>query len=390
MYVLDYHSVEAQNQRRAAWSFRAKEELIDRPNAYFCTFTYKEELLHKAEYDRENLDNYKKRGVANFATVDKNDASLLIKYIQDYLAEHYGKKTTKIYKKVVNGKEYINKVKVYTYKPLVRYYFTAEYGDAFNRPHYHALLYFPHEFDKKPLQEVKRILQNIWQYGRVDVQKVNRAAIAYVGKHCIKDCQGNLYQRKNAPIFAKMSRYRGGIGIGFYLRNKDKYKSYSECRNVLNGSYSFSMPAWYKRKFNNNENLTDDEFLKIRDKMNVSHFNSYKNFLSTNGYFQLVKDIEKIQVVKGFNDFSVAFAYYADVNCKSELREKFLPQTFRYYDSDKQKFCYKLVDNVYKQFKQSCFSDEMKKRKEHSKKVFTKCIRKIKSVLKHSETYQLI
>lgn len=84
-------------------------------------------------------------------------------------------------------------------------------GDLTNRPHYHMLLFVPFPLNNV---DMKGILQGCWPNGAVDIgENFSDACTNYIAKHQVKDCLGSQFQNKVSPIFKRVSRYKGGIGV---------------------------------------------------------------------------------------------------------------------------------------------------------------------------------
>lgn len=227
--------------KRQSWCFRLFQELKGRPTAFFATFTYNEENVPNRLYDTKHLSRYH---TENFNVLSKEHASQLILDLQTNL------------RRLTHSK-----------KSLVRYYLIGEYGDkcdithGTNRPHYHALLYFPKGVSK---ELAKTIINNSWNYGFIDIDNVTFADINYVAKHQFKECKGNDYQRKFAPIFAKMSRFKGGLGSCYLpFLQRLKPSRLTKLYVLLNG-FKIAVPQFYRKKLFP-EKMTDEEnfeFLK--------------------------------------------------------------------------------------------------------------------------------
>lgn len=121
----------------------------------------------------------------------------------------------------------------------IRYYHCGEYGDKFDRPHSHLVLFncdFP---DKQLLQQRQGqslfysvTLEKLWPYGFSSIGEVSFESAAYVAGYCIKKITGELaddhYLRYDdngvawwlEPEYSTMSR-RPGIGKHWY----DLYKN---------------------------------------------------------------------------------------------------------------------------------------------------------------------
>lgn len=123
----------------------------------------------------------------------------------------------------------------------VRYYACGEYGDKYQRPHYHAILFGVDFGDKlvySPPDEngegglyTSRVLDGLWTHGQCIIGVVNFKTCSYVARYCMKKVDGNKRKAghylvytsdgvvsERLPEFAVMSR-RPGIGAPWY----DKY-----------------------------------------------------------------------------------------------------------------------------------------------------------------------
>lgn len=252
-------------QKRTAWVFRMVQELKINPNCAFVTFTYNDDNI---KYLRKRFDRYKfkkwyKLLGKNFesATLDKQDSTDLIKACQHKIKQMFGKRA------------------------LVRYYITGEYGDTTDRPHFHGVFWFPGKVD------YDEFFKSVWQYGNIDIQEVTPANINYISKHQMKDCKGNLYQQKFAPIFSTMTRYNGGLGSSF-LADENIYNFYSESREnkyVILNNYKIPLPQFYRKKLY--DKMTPQEWEKLL-KTQTEKLSSYKNL---GAYFSDLKrqNVEK-------------------------------------------------------------------------------------------------
>lgn len=112
----------------------------------------------------------------------------------------------------------------------IRYFHCGEYGEKFQRPHYHAIV-FNHDFKDKELfsnNEGNKIytskeLESLWDHGYATIGDVNFKSASYVARYCLKKVSGEKkedHYKGRKPEYTTMSR-RPGIGSKWY----DKYKS---------------------------------------------------------------------------------------------------------------------------------------------------------------------
>lgn len=136
------------------------------------------------------------------------------------------------------------------YPKKVKFYMVGEYGDATNRPHYHAVI-FNHNFNDRYFIGTSdsghdlfssHTLEKLWNKGFVQVADVTPDLAAYIARYVLKKVVGNAtdvidpitglkpYERYNSytgeivevwPEYSTMSRGgRSGRGIGYdWIRN---------------------------------------------------------------------------------------------------------------------------------------------------------------------------
>lgn len=110
----------------------------------------------------------------------------------------------------------------------VRFYMCGEYGDQFERPHFHACL-FGVDFDDKvywsksadgdPLYRSAR-LERLWTSGFSTVGSLTFKSAAYVARYCVQKRTGQLavaHYKGRQPEFNHMS-LKPGIGADFFFR----------------------------------------------------------------------------------------------------------------------------------------------------------------------------
>ena len=159
-----------------------------------------------------------------------------------------------------------------------RFYMCGEYGEDFDRAHFHACIFgtsFPDRtlWKKTPSGSIlyrSRLLESCWPFGFSSVGEFSFESAAYVARYCMKkvtgvasqshyeivdDCTGEIISR--TPEFTRMS-LKPGIGGGWI----DKYHSdvFPVDFVVMNGVEA-SVPKYYSRRF---EKSNPMEFLPVR------------------------------------------------------------------------------------------------------------------------------
>ena len=141
-----------------------------------------------------------------------------------------------------------------------RYYMCGEYGEKFQRPHFHYLI-FGYEFpDKQPFKVHRgeqyyrsEELETLWTYGQSLIGHVTVESAAYTARYVLKKQTGKGAVRhyKNddgvvlCPEFARMS-LKPGIGAEWFEKygESDVYDSGDFI--VINGK-KYSTPRFYDR-----------------------------------------------------------------------------------------------------------------------------------------------
>lgn len=147
----------------------------------------------------------------------------------------------------------------------IRFYMCGEYGENFNRPHYHYLI-FGHGFpDKTPWQRLRGIqyyrsefLEKIWTYGFATIGAVTPETAGYTARYVMKKFLGDEsdkhYQAVDAstgeliqltPEFCRMS-LKPGIGQEWFEKygRSDIYDSGDFV--VINGK-KYRCPRYYDK-----------------------------------------------------------------------------------------------------------------------------------------------
>lgn len=196
----------------------------------------------------------------------------------------------------------------------VRFYMCGEYGERFDRPHFHACIFGLDFDDKKVFSKspsghliyTSDVLDNLWGKGFASTADLTFESAAYVARYVCKKVTGNNaeshYERVNVltgelfsvvPEFAKMS-LKPGIGAS-WLR---KYES-----DVTSGDYivydgrKLRVPRYYDKLVNRGDELLTDSACKLRDEM-VSIFREEMKFRRGEiaSQFEADQSVERLRV----------------------------------------------------------------------------------------------
>jgi hypothetical protein len=148
----------------------------------------------------------------------------------------------------------------------IRFYMAGEYGEKFERPHFHACIFgfnFPDLtlWKRTPSGALiyrSKSLEDLWPFGYSSVGDVTFESAAYVARYVMKKrtgkCIGDHYEttdmetgeiKERVPEFNRMS-LKPGIGFGFY--KKFTSDIYPHDYVVINGRET-RPPKFYDKKF---------------------------------------------------------------------------------------------------------------------------------------------
>lgn len=202
--------------RRNAWAYRLSYELRRAKSATFITLTY----------DNDHVP-VKIIGTRPYLVLDKTELQSFHKVLKQYQHRLLKKE------KVSDRK---------TWK--IKYYSVGEYGTAYNRPHYHCILFNLHPKVKHKLE-----LNEIWTKGTIFFGTVEDASIQYVAKYVIDREQAE--DLRTRP-FANMSK---GLGSNYIDKRKDYHRA-SKHLYVMKDGFKQAMPRYYKERIFTKSQLT--------------------------------------------------------------------------------------------------------------------------------------
>jgi hypothetical protein len=134
----------------------------------------------------------------------------------------------------------------------IRFFCAGEYGEKFDRPHYHILLYNVFIPDQKPLKvglNKSELLDKLWEKGNVSIGPLYPERAAYVSQYSMKKIYGRgaleTHYKGRKPEFIQMSN-RPGIGYWWYTQFKNDVlpKDYV----VVEGTRR-KIPRYYEKLF---------------------------------------------------------------------------------------------------------------------------------------------
>lgn len=138
-------------------------------------------------------------------------------------------------------------------QPHIRFMVACEYGDKYQRPHYHAIFFNLHVDDKEFWGKTKKgsneyrsaTIEKLWNKGHVTLGDLDEHTINYVANYCLKKFKGRkakrFYEKRGLEPERVVSSNRGGLG-GEYIKKhlecyKDTGKAYAENTTLSTNKY---------------------------------------------------------------------------------------------------------------------------------------------------------
>lgn len=185
-------------RKQNEWAFRILQEQKSSVSSFFCTLTYDDDHLVFSEETGEQ-------------TLDKLAVPRFIRSFRKKFGQ-------------------------------CRYFACGEYGDKFDRSHYHCLMFFDRVVG---LDELQSMITECWHNGFATVDgEINTKSARYVAKYTTKQLL-DVYEGRVAP-FALMSR-RPAIGSSFLSEKRiSAYKSLMSLDCYDSAGNRFNLPRYYR------------------------------------------------------------------------------------------------------------------------------------------------
>jgi len=174
----------------------------------------------------------------------------------------------------------------------IRYYHCGEYGDQYDRPHYHACLFNTHFPDQELFNDregnflfTSKILEKLWPYGFSTIGELTFESAAYTARYILKKILGrnadDHYLRCDEygvaywlqPEYTTMSR-RPGIGKEWYEEYKDDIWPADEVPVPGSGVYK-KVPRYYETILKSEDPDQLEEIKQLRRQFMLAHKEEY-------------------------------------------------------------------------------------------------------------------
>ena len=152
----------------------------------------------------------------------------------------------------------------------IRFFHCGEYGELYNRPHHHAII-FNFDFSDKELWKVRngnylyrsRSLESLWPFGFCSIGAVTFDSAAYVARYILKKVTGDnslTHYSGKIPEYVTMSR-RPGIARDWFLKYKDNI--YDNDKVYIKPGLVVKPPRYYDKIY---DEINPDRMLEVKEK----------------------------------------------------------------------------------------------------------------------------
>lgn len=209
--------------KRNEWVFRLTKMQECASTSYFVTLTYDDE--HLVRTDNDMFLN----------------PTLVPEHVEEFMHKLINKgQSIWTNEQKVTGMPYKERRKN---RLKIKYFLVGEYGDKFDRPHYHFVIFdFPGDREC-----ITHCCQDLWQKQStiIDVRYASGALINYLTKYMIKDTDVDYESLRVHPPFRRMSK---GLGLNHVtLANAKRYFSRDKFVDKIGNAY-YGLPRYMKEK----------------------------------------------------------------------------------------------------------------------------------------------
>lgn len=134
----------------------------------------------------------------------------------------------------------------------ISYYMCGEYGELYQRPHYHVCIFgwYPDDYRLWRIRDgvklyISPTLQKLWPYGFITVGDVTYESAAYVARYVVKKYTGDMgveFYGDRLPPYTNMS-LKPAIGQRFFEKYSEEIYE-RECV-IIKGNMKAKIPRYY-------------------------------------------------------------------------------------------------------------------------------------------------
>ena len=195
----------------------------------------------------------------------------------------------------------------------IRFFGCGEYGEKFQRPHYHIIIFnlnlykdmLKPKFINEEHQQIYEcpVIEKIWKKGLIAIGGVSWSSCAYVARYITKKQKGknskDYYLSKGQiPEFVRSSN-KPGIGRQYYEQHKDEIYLTDEIFQVTSSGKTLTLkPPKYYDKLYDLEYPEEMKKIKAKRKKSAERALELKQSKTTLTQYEQLKAEEKTQYIK--------------------------------------------------------------------------------------------
>lgn len=164
-------------------------------------------------------------------------------------------------------------------RPGLRFFLVSEYGGEGHRSHYHMILILPCEGYLGTLEDIRSLIDKVWQRGRTQVVNVTDGRLHYITKYALKDSDQFGSAPRTSPLYP-FRRISTATGLGrkymeserirrFHINDNEHFRLYVN----YGGDRRLRLPRYFKDRI-----FDDDMRERIREQSppyDVNYLNTF-------------------------------------------------------------------------------------------------------------------
>lgn len=299
MYVPCNKCIGCLKDKQKRWIYRLQRECSTSDYQLFVTLTYNPESVPLLLNPTLSKD---KQSVVRYSDYVKQ------KQIVDCEQTLFPSDLTKYYKRLRKcGLQF-------------KYFCCGEYGDQFNRPHYHIAFFF--DTDNCSIDTFANLCVEKWEFGSVDVQPLIDARMTYITKYLLKS---DLESAPNPYVVQCFNRVSRGLGLQGFMKDYEYYMHYDKSGDFLkqvqlNNGSTIALPRYFRTTVLSDETpVFDYDLQQIQEiERNKRENEKFENY------------VKKYQIKMGSKCFeTITRNYFTDYDSQRQTEHHYLERRRR-------------------------------------------------------------
>lgn len=185
-------------------------------------------------------------------------------------------------------------------RPGLRFFLVSEYGGEGHRSHYHMILILPCEGYLGTLEDIRSLIDKVWQRGRTQVVNVTDGRLHYITKYALKDSDQFGSAPRTSPLYP-FRRISTATGLGrkymeserirrFHINDNEHFRLYVN----YGGDRRLRLPRYFKDRI-----FDDDMRERIREQSPPYDVNYLNTFVDS---VRISKDMIQLEMDSNIKD----------------------------------------------------------------------------------------